>query len=268
MNIQEKINNSSKVILELTEKLGKNISIEEYNNSRNIDETLSRQSIKYFTNMTFSEFKESLGLNTRYNYNNKIEILLNESLISYYWLGFLFADGSISQDFRVLNIRLAEKDYNHVCNFRNYIKYIGKQSKLNISVSNDSLKEISLKYQILPNKSHREDLDYTIFKNLQFDKWVSWFIGYTDGDGCIRKRPDRPNQYIISYVASKHNLNFHNELLKDVSNRIDSMNSKISFENDSIIRWRITKNSVVKILKQNSCNVPCLDRKWSKITII
>jgi hypothetical protein len=251
-------------ILETLYKQGK-VTLQEYDLVRDKNKTYSRQQLKTLYNVTFNQLKEQLNIPT-IQYNNSFEKLLLEKPESYYWAGFLFADGWVHKNYTSIGLRLADKDIEHLNKYRAYIEYTGLQNKNQVDICSPYVKQFSDKFNIVENKSHRE-LNYSFYKTLPYNLWISWFIGYTDGDGSIISRPDRPNLVNIRYVASKDNLSFHQELLEDVKLRLGDCNSSIYCEKDTIIRWRLSKKSIARELKKQAMYLPCLDRKWSKINL-
>jgi hypothetical protein len=260
---EAKLINTIKTIKDLESTTGKSISILTYDTYRNTDTTYSRQQIKIIYDMNWNEFK----INNEFlmpKVNNDFNNLLAETNEAYYWAGFIFADGSISKDYKSFNMRLSDKDFEHTLKFRKFINYTGIQQSNDISVSSPHIKTFCDKFDIVNNKSH-VCIPYEKYKNMPYDLWLSWFIGYTDGDGSIVKRKDRENLVNVRYVAHVSNLPFHQQLLADIKLRIDDCNSSIYFENESVIRWRLAKKSIVKTLKEHSYKVPSLDRKWSRV---
>lgn len=261
-----KLKNSIETIQSLY-KIHKKITVKLYDENRDSKNTYSRQSLKYRYDLSWNELKTKLGIELSQNiYNNNFEVMLEDTKETYYWAGFLFADGSISKDHTSLNMRLGQQDFDHTVAFRNFIEYTGKQVGRDISISSNYIKPFSEKFGIINNKSHN-CLDYSFYKQLPYDLWVSWFIGYTDGDGSICARKDRVNLFNIRYVAHISNLSFHEELLEDIKRRIDTCNSSIYLDGETIIRWRLAKKSIARELKYQSQFLPVLARKWDKIKL-
>ncbi len=136
---------------------------------------------------------------SRYECNHYFFSKHNEE--SFYWAGFLAADGCLyrKQNSKKLVLSLAEKDLNHLQLFKNAINYNGiisksitKHSLTNpkwkdsvkhtISVSSNQLFNDLTKFNLIQRKTHIYDMpDWLISHPL-----VNHFIrGYFDGDGCI-----------------------------------------------------------------------------------
>jgi hypothetical protein len=120
---------------------------------------------------------------------------------SFYWAGFLAADGCLykKQNSKRLVLSLSEKDLNHIQLFKIAINYNGpisksitKHSLINnkwkdstkytISISSDQLFNDLNRFNLIQRKTHVYDMpDWLITHKL-----VNHFIrGYFDGDGCI-----------------------------------------------------------------------------------
>lgn len=258
-------NNSVNTVKEIFNKEQK-ITLALYDKYRDKDTTYSRQQLSTLYNKTFNQLKLEANLET-FTYNNNFDKMLINSKEAFYWSGFIFADGSISKDYSSFNMRLGKQDYEHVNRFRRFIEYTGKQKGLDISINHSSIKSFSDKFGIVPDKSH-SCLDYSFYKNLPYDLWISWFIGYTDGDGSITSRKDRPGLVTIRYVAHQSNFSFHEELLRDIKHRIDDCNSTIKYKEETIIRWFISKRSICRELATKAKELPSLRRKWDKIIFV
>ena len=129
----------------------------------------------------------------------KLIKLLDGSLISCYWLGFILADGSLTKN--QLRITLAEKDLEHLQKLASYLDY--PESKLsmrkqthgygigNISYTlclgdASSVKQVQ-KYLTLSHTNKTKippQLDMSQFTD---DQITALFVGYFDGDGCKSK---------------------------------------------------------------------------------
>ena len=114
-----------------------------------------------------------------------------------YWLGFLYADGYISDAKTTVELSLKEEDYNHIIKFRKFLKLENKpitkkikhfkngvdKTLYKFSFNSQSVKDNLIKLGCFPNKTFflkfpTEDI---VPKNL-----IHHFIrGYIDGDGCI-----------------------------------------------------------------------------------
>jgi hypothetical protein len=120
-----------------------------------------------------------------------------------YWLGFLYADGSIT-DHRCVSVHLAEKDENHLEKFSNFIygcnrirDYLTEDGRriVYLHVYNKQLSSRLIELGCVPNKTFVLKFPEWLEENL-----VSHFVrGYFDGDGSIGiydyKIPSRKGGY-------------------------------------------------------------------------
>lgn len=112
-----------------------------------------------------------------------------------YWLGFLYADGSVSSSINNVELSLSIKDIEHLEKFRRFLK---KQTPINTSfvtikgqkyercrctVTDKHLKQQLIYLGCLPNKSKTLTLRTDIFETP--DLIYPFIRGYVDGDGCI-----------------------------------------------------------------------------------
>ena len=121
---------------------------------KNIDRTWSSIILRA------SKFSLRRGYNEKRKSN--LKVLLDESLITYYWIGFIMADGHIHGNKR-LHIALSTKDKTHLLRFCNYVNYVdkvkerkvGKYSHVKWSCSDfDIVGKIASKFDIKNNKTY------------------------------------------------------------------------------------------------------------------
>lgn len=125
---------------------------------------------------------------------------------SFYWAGFIAADGCISkhrtkQD-RII-IEISRKDEHHLDTFRKAIKFTGnllvyskktisgKEKKyVKMAVSSQKMADNLKRFNIVPNKTKSYTFPEWIIKH----KLVNHFMrGYSDGDGCFYKNKQQAN---------------------------------------------------------------------------
>ncbi len=120
--------------------------------------------------------------------------ILHDNPIVYYWIGFLFADGSINIKNKSLKLAISEKDSEHLIKFCEYFglnysyeKYRNSFDTISRNVRTDVMdKEI---ITLLINKfDFKKSKTYNPPNNLKIqndDLFTSFLIGYIDGDGSI-----------------------------------------------------------------------------------
>lgn len=207
--------------------------------------------------------------------NNKrygdLSILLENTYESFYWIGFILADGNIKNN--RLKFGLSDKDLNQVKKFADYIKYkqdiIVLHRELNnkqfgfcgLSVQDSKIvKEIKDKFDIHDNKTYNPPK--TILK------WnkkllLAMFAGYIDGDGSIIKKTNRKDAKLRIQVHSSWL-----DILKEFNSLISDKN--YCFINNrgyavlQIEEFPIIRNLKIELLK---LHIPLLNRKWNNIDI-
>ncbi len=218
----------------------------------------------------FTNKRSISNLAIKYNLKKEIDFsikgnlkpLLEDNNISYYWLGFIMADGYIS-DKGQLVVALSNKDEEHLLKLskllnttiKNYPQSnkIGIQSKIAIQ---DKKYGILLreKLGIIGQKTYTAPpLNF-----IPYEYILPFIIGFIDGDGCISNRAIRIQchkswesnfKYIGQYFMTNYNMIHKLSLSKDKY-------ISISF---TISNSKIIKDNMVKL------NVPYLERKWDKI---
>ena len=183
----------------------------------------------------------------RYKHNN-VTVLLNEELETYYWIGFLLADGHISENNRI-QICLSIKDYDFLLKLKEYLNID------NIHTTKTSCSISAMDIVVIPN--------IKIYKNIAKDKLLSLIIGFIDGDGCIKKQYKR-NDWVITIKNHSSWIDF----LKLISITISNKDySRINNSGYSLLT--LSDISKTKELKKFAIrnNLPIMKRKWDIIDI-
>ena len=211
----------------------------------------------------------SLNLYSEINYQieSDLSILLEDSLVTYYWIGFLMADGYIDHDAMRLILSLAIKDRDHIIKFAEYIKcnnhsYISNYAYGVSAQDKKIIPKIINKYNFLRRKTYNPpNLSYLRDNNL-----VSFFIGFIDGDGHIRKQYKRNDSccmikihkswyetltYLVSQIAIMCNITIPPPFINTVG----------------YTEVYICNSIILKFLKLKTLewNLPVLLRKWNII---
>lgn len=147
---------------------------------------------KYNVNrMTVGRVLKRFNINST-NFQNKIRYNIDKfSSIKTeedaYWLGFIYADGCVSDDNR-FEISLQYQDYWHLVKLRKClmadldIGYNKSNDSFRISLNNDIIVKNLKLLRVTPRKS----LTLKFPENLISNNLIKHFIrGYFDGDGCI-----------------------------------------------------------------------------------
>lgn len=193
-------------------------------------------------------------------FNHNTSKLLNDSLESYYWLGFLAADGNLYKGKRCKYYRLSvgvhEKDIDHLQQFISFLEYTGtiivrKKVRFHIIYLriNEEERNRLASLSIVPNKSlSLKPPELNEQQNLAYIK------GYIDGDGCVRLVGKYKNLISINILGTK-------EMLEWIAKVLNSTH-RISCKNKihSITLTGQTARKAREILL--NIETPYLNRKW------
>lgn len=188
----------------------------------------------------------------------KLAKLNDNSMESFYWLGFLLADGHFYKNGRV-KICLAEKDIKHL---EKFVDFVGCGTvrrygdKVEVSIMDVHNAEILMnKYSITNHKTI--DPPNLSALNVQQIKAVS--IGFIDGDGHIRKQLNREGSIICVKV--------HKSWLETLPSMF--IGSKAILQNSGYAFLSIGDNKKIKDLKVFALenNLPIMNRKWDIINL-
>lgn len=197
-------------------------------------------------------------------------VLMSDSLIDFYWIGFLLADGYINHQKRCLRLCLQNRDKHHLEKLHNYLNLKGKISSSIVknreynyfSMSSRLILDFVTKFNFKQQKTYNppDTLYYDKFTN---DQIMSLFIGIIDADGNIQNQYKRKDTAIsiqthkswkvfFEYIQSRLNLTGNIHILKS-----------------GYLKWVIGCIKTQQNIKQFSLdnNLPILERKWSKIDL-
>lgn len=215
-----------------------------------------------------SIFKKGHTLNDNVVRNNSLDKLIKEkTLQSFYWIGFILADGCFYKN--KFELGLAKKDLEVLESFSNYINYKNKimyrenTNSYRISFSNSkSIPEFMKEYNISYRKTYNPVNFDKFNKNYSEDLLYALLIGIIDGDGNIQNNGS-PNANVITITFHKNWINFYEKLLdfldipKHISLRKNSNTCVIRIYNKEII------NRFVNLIIEN--NLFYIKRKWNII---
>ncbi len=204
--------------------------------------------------------------------------LLLETCEAYYWIGYLMADGSFDFDRNKIKLVQAGKNKEQVRQFANFIKCRNVHSYrvktafgsisdvLEVGAANEKMfPKIVKKFGIKPFKTtHPCNLSWINKVSDRF--FISFFIGFVDGDGCISYQTRRKDCSIHIKIHSSWKKNLQkisNRLCKIIQVRpnkiLDREYAVIVFSNSIILKY--LKNHITK------SHLPVLERKWNKIDV-
>jgi hypothetical protein len=242
--------------------------------------TTKQEVISLFPNRTWRSIESMASrlkikkLDSSYGRPNNLEILLNNSKLSMYWLGFILADGHIENESR-LKINLSIKDKNHLEKFAIYTDCLLKEYRLNsqypiISINTTNSKIIPLvseRFNITNDKTYNPPkfINYS----LTTEQWISLIIGFIDGDGHIQVERTYPRIQISCYKTWMDNLIFIEEKVYSMFPYTKKI-KQLTHLKDGKAFLQFSNSSQVKDLKRFAIEnkLPILERKWDKVSLV
>ncbi len=220
---------------------------------------------------------------------SNVDVLLNDSVQTYYYIGLLFADGYFTN--KKLQLNQCMKNKNMVYKFA---EYIGTE---NIKVYDENkpveiLGKKTMKHgqilcyvkdsKIIPMIKDKYDIQYeihkksktynppslSVFKNISDDLFLSFLIGFIDGDGSIYKSKNNGRSIVITSHKN------WNAILEYWVYRLQKifkvkLNKKIISEYKSCVRMRwhnsFVIDGLINFIYKN--NLYICKSKWNKILI-
>lgn len=195
--------------------------------------------------------------------NGDCSVLLQDNIITYYWIGFILADGHIYNR-RRLKVSLGTKDTAHLLKLANFLKLsnVREYPKFaEISVMDSiNIQKFSAKFKIEQNKTIKAC-------NISFVKGTllkALIIGFIDGDGFISKQYKRDSCFISikCHKAWKDNLDIFSQFLLK---RKQSYINKRGYVVLNIGTMKIIQDLKRFIINEN---IPVLERKWKLVKLI
>ena len=181
---------------------------------------MERLNIKTKKSITLTEKQRKSR--RKYNLNDDyFENIDNEHKA--YWLGFLYADGYVTNKDKI-GISLSKIDYGHLVKFKNDISaeapiklytqtqgYVEGTQYARIILSSKKMKDDLVSNGVLENKTDILEFPKKLDKNL----YNHFIRGYFDGDGCITHggyQKDGTEKFNIKIVGTMEMLNKINEV--------------------------------------------------------
>lgn len=202
---------------------------------------------------------------------NKAKNLLLENPESFYWLGYLASDGSFKLDnakkVSRISFRVNDKEsvykFKAFLNINNKITKVKNTYKLNV-MDRATCQTLIDKY----NVSNQKTYNPMIVRKLSVDNFISYLVGFIDGDGSIKLQTNRRTPKISIKCHSSwlyELLYWHSQLEKITKETI----APPKINNQGYCSWNIANLAVIKCLKLKTrkLRLPCLNRKWGLINL-
>lgn len=200
------------------------------------------------------------------NSKNQLVKLLDGSLESFYWLGFLFADGSFVKDERI-SLCISSKDINHLykyCDFlgvprkrvkTRVVKAFGSEFQSSGLVVKDviTFRNLKSKYSIFSNKTKNPPDISTISDK---DSRMSLWLGFLDGDGSVVYQTGRND--VSLKIKCHHSWGDFIEKLAGSSGKINKQGyyELVISDNEILRKWK-------RFAIEN--DLPVMERKWDRV---
>ena len=190
------------------------------------------------------------------------------SLMWFYVLGLLFADGHFTYNTNRIELALKKSDIDTVRSIADFLRCDVKEDDKNvyIDVCLPEVRDLMKEYQIDDRKTYRP----CDISSITGEKMIAFIIGFVDGDGYIGNRSDTNAPYIA--------IKLHRSWMKNLNLMSENLYSHFGvddFPKPILIGSKDKKYAQVtwgntKILKQllkfsRSNNIPVMGRKWTKI---
>lgn len=208
--------------------------------------------------------------------------LLSEEPESFYWMGFLIADGSFNK--YGVAVEISTLDLVHLEAFRKYLKLSdsctiharrakrGLYGMSQLSVSDiTNIATITSRFDIHSKKTYDPPNLSTVCEIISDDNFLALFAGLVDGDGCIRiTQSGKTHIALEMHGCWLSNLEYIEQRIYTIlqQQRYRTPDEKLSKLNiRGHARLVFTDAHVLKTIHQSlqSFNLPLLSRKWDKI---
>lgn len=212
------------------------------------------------------EIRKNDFYSKKYTYNRDYFEYIDSSEKAY-WLGFIYADGYITQDY--FGITISAKDINHLEKLKKVMQanieiktYLASKKT---SYSNNLYCRFIIKDKKIVSDLIRHGVVYNKTNILQFpstinDKYLYDFIrGYFDGDGCYTQ--SNKGTYKIKFCGTE-------ALLNGIKKHINKPSLKLSYRNNCYqleIGGKKQLEKLINNMYKNKTINSFLDRKYNAI---
>lgn len=196
----------------------------------------------------------------------KLEKLLGDTPETYYWIGFIMADGTLVGN--RLKIGLSIKDEDLLNRLYKFLGCTNSIYKTDISCEFSIMDSYTI--PLLRNKFDiNQRKTYNPPKSLLWmddDLLYSFIIGFIDGDGAILKQTNREDPNLRIKVHSNW-LTILNEISMFVSTKANVNVVEARINNKGYANVNLSNHVLLKSLKKKALElkIPYLNRKWSLI---
>jgi len=221
--------------------------------------------IENFPNRSYDAIKlkaEKLQLKKKINeqIEGDLSVLLQETPETYYWIGFLYADGYFNHSNNRLKLTLQSRDGNQVKKFAEFITEVRIMDRF-------LFPKIVEKFLIKSKKTYNPPPNLS-FLNTK-EKLVSFIIGFIDADGYVYRDKRKNHKNEINIVIKLHSS--WKDILQLMSCGICNLlkfpptTSKINNQGYAWVAFY--RKDIIKFLCQQikELNLPVMERKWNPV---
>ena len=202
-------------------------------------------------------------------YPNNVCKLLDDTPETYYWIGYLLADGHFYEN----RIKFTQNGLDKISveKFKTYlesscdVKYNDKIDHAEFSVmSTDIVPKIRDKFDIKENKTYCPP-DKKIFEMMDIDLLAYLFIGFVDGDGHIGNLHNRPDYNLRIKVHSSWY-----DVLNVLSEKLFGLSGYVKINKQGYTVFTLGNSQILKEFKRKyfeNISFEPLHRKWDVIDL-
>lgn len=196
-----------------------------------------------------------------------LKVLMQDTPLAYYWMGFLMADGTFLKSQR-LKLLLAHKDKSHVKKFAKFIKCQNHRSQkrgYGVAVQDQFwIPKIRAKFDLKPSKTYYPPDDIGWIKGNLF---VAFFIGFVDGDGRIARQSGGRKDCFLTVKNHRSWHCIHKQMCDILVGITKQPLNGPYFDKEGYSLFNLCRRSTLKFLKSKciELHLPVLIRKWKKI---
>lgn len=216
--------------------------------------------------------KKASNLNLKSNLKNFIysvdkNFFYKESLKTYYWAGFIAADGYIVKNRNGIEINLSIRDRSHLELFKKDCKYTGtikdKKDSSRIRIYNvpEWKQVLKDKFNIVEKKSLILQPPHIV----EFDKIMAFIKGYIDGDGSIYDLERDKGVFNIGIAGTENMLSWIRDRFESIvpPKKVDSQKVFKGVGNYYTYNvWGSRAEVLINLFKD--LKTPYLKRKWNQ----
>lgn len=197
---------------------------------------------------------------------NSLKKLLLNTPESFYWMGFIMADGTFVKNRFKLGI--SNKDHTHIEKLYNYLNcnntlHVTETHSYFSIMDTKNVSQLKEKFDFNQSKTYYPP---KTIKWMENDLLISFIIGFIDGDGSITKQYKRKDPILRIKLHSSwiHILDEISTFLCEKS-KTPIIKSKIN--NQGYSQINLANHKLLKYLKKEliRLKIPHLERKWSLI---